>query len=142
MNRAIVVSTVLVSLLAGLAVAMQDEEDALITLDKEWGAAAQGQEAVDAIKGIVSEDVLVIDVDGLGSRAAMIEAAQSEDAPTGPYMADKYQVKFLTDDVAVMVHHAGDPDPHWSLHVWQKKGEKWTVVASASAPEAEAEAEE
>lgn len=137
MNRAIVVSTVLVTLIAGLAVAMHHESDALIKLDKEWGAAAQGQDAVDAINRIISDDLLAIGVGGLETKAGMIEAAQGEDAPTGPYVADNYEVKFLTDDVAVMVHHAGDPDPHWSLHVWQKKGEKWTVVASASAPEAE-----
>ncbi len=137
MNRAVVISAVLMTLLAGLAVAMHHETDALIKLDKEWGAASLGQGAVDAISRIISDDVLAISVDGLGSKAAMIEATQDEDAPTGPYTADKYEVKFLTDDVAVMVHHAGDPDPHWSLHVWQKKGEKWTVVASASAPEAE-----
>ncbi len=137
MNRAVVISAVLVTLIAGLAVAMHHETDALIKLDKEWGAAAQGQAAVDAISRIISDDVLAIGVDGLGSKATMIEATQDEDAPTGPYMADKYEVKFLTDDVAVMVHHVVDPDPHWSLHVWQKKGEKWTVVASANAPEAE-----
>ena len=136
MNRAVVISAVLLTLLAGLAVAMHHETDALIKLDKEWGAA-RGQEAVDAISRIISDDVLAIGVVGLGSKATMIEAAQDEDAPTGPYMADNYEVKFLTDDVAVMVHHVGDPGPHWSLHVWQKKGEKWTVVASANAPEAE-----
>ncbi len=141
MNRAVVVSAVSLTLVVGLAVAMQHETDALIKLDKEWGAA-QGQEAVDAISRIISDDVLAISAAGLGSKAAMIEAAQGEDAPTGPYMADNYEVKYLTDDVAVMVHHAGDPDPHWSLHVWQKTGEKWTVVASASAPEAEVEAED
>jgi len=137
MNRKVVISAVLVTLLAGLAVAMHHETDALIELDKEWGAAAQGEEAVAAINRIVSDDVLAIGVNGLGSKEAMIEATQGDDAPTGPYMADNYEVKFLTDDVAVMVHHAGDPGPHWSLHVWQKKGEKWMVVASASAPEAE-----
>ena len=136
MNRAVVISAVLLTLLAGLAVAMHHETDALIKLDKEWGAA-RGQEAVDAISRIISDDVLAIGVVGLGSKATMIEAAQDEDAPTGPYTADNYEVKFLTDDVAVMVHHVGDPGPHWSLHVWQKKGEKWTVVASANAPEAE-----
>ncbi len=137
MSRAVVLSAMVVTLLAGLAVAMQHGTDALIQLDKEWGAAAQGQEAVDAINRIVSDDVLAIGVGGRGSKAAMIEAAQADDAPTGPYLPDSYEVKFLTEDVAVMVHHAGEPDPHWSLHVWQKKGEAWMVVASASAPEAE-----
>ncbi|MCH7665301.1 MAG: nuclear transport factor 2 family protein [Acidobacteria bacterium] len=142
MKRVVVVSAVLVTLIAGLAVAMHHETDALIELDKEWGSAALGQDAVDAINRIISDDVMAIDADGLGSKAAMIEAAQEDDAPTGPYMADNYEVKFLTDDVAVMVHHAGDPDPHWSLHVWQKKDDKWTVVATASAPEAAADAED
>jgi hypothetical protein len=137
MNRIMVISGVVLTLLAGMAVAMHHETETLIQLDKEWGAAAQGEEAVDAIRRIISDDALVIGEEGLGSRADMIEATQAEDAPTGPYMADSYEVKFLTDDVAVMVHHAGDPDPHWSLHVWQKKDGKWTVVASATAPEVE-----
>ena len=137
MNRVMVISFMVLTLLAGMAVAMDPETEALIQLDKEWGAAAQGQEAEDAIRRIISEDVVAIDGGGVGSRANMIEETQAADAPTGPYMADSYEVNFLTDDVAVMVHHAGDPDPHWSLHVWQKEDGKWTVVASATAPEAE-----
>lgn len=137
MNRTVFIGAVAVALVAGLAIGMHHETEALVELDKEWGAAAQGQEAVDAIKRIIADEVVAISPEGLGSKAAMLEAAQSDDAPTGPYMADSYDVKFLTDDVAVMVHHAGDPDPHWSLHVWQKQGETWKVVATASAPEAE-----
>ncbi|MGB6334093.1 MAG: nuclear transport factor 2 family protein [Thermoanaerobaculia bacterium] len=135
MNRTIVIGTVALALVAGIAIAMHHENDALIALDKEWGAAAQGQEAVDAITRIIAEDVIAMSGDGIGSRADMIAEAQSADAPTGPYKADSYEVKMITDDIAVMTHHAGDPDPHYSLHVWQKKGGKWVVVASASAPE-------
>jgi hypothetical protein len=137
MNRTVFIGAVAVALVAGLAIGMHHETEALVELDKEWGAAAQGQAAVDAINRIIADEVVAISPEGLGSKAAMLEAAQSDDAPTGPYMADSYDVKFLTDDVAVMVHHAGDPDPHWSLHVWQKQGETWKVVATASAPEAE-----
>jgi hypothetical protein len=45
----------------------------------------------------------------------------------------------LSDDIAVMTHHAGDPDPHWSMHVWQKKDGGWQVVASATVPLEEAD---
>jgi hypothetical protein len=137
MRRVILVSAVLAILIGGVVAAMHHEADTLIALDKEWGAAAQGQEAVDVIKRIIADDVLAIGAAGLGSKAAMIAEAQSDEAPTGPYEADKYDVKFLSDEIAVMVHHAGDPEPHWSLHVWQKKADSWMVVASASAPEAE-----
>ena len=80
-------------------------------------------------------DVIEMSGGGIASRADMIAEAQSADAPTGPYTADSYKVKMISDDVAIMTHHAGAPDPHYSLHVWQKKGGKWVVVASASAPE-------
>jgi Domain of unknown function (DUF4440) len=134
MRRAIVVGAVFVTLVAGLAVAMSEDSEALIELDKQWGAAAQGQEAVDAIDRIVAADVVAISPDGLGTKEDMIAQAQGADAPIGPYMADNYDVRFLSDDVAVMVHHAGEPAEHWSLHVWQKKDGAWQVVASATAP--------
>ena len=135
MKRTILMGTVALALVAGIAIAMHHENDALIELDKEWGAAAQGQEAVDAINRIIAEDVISMSGGGIASRADMIAETQAADAPTGPYKADSYKIKMITDDVAVMTHHAGDPDPHFSLHVWQKKGGKWVVVASASAPE-------
>jgi hypothetical protein len=134
MKRTIAIGSVVLALVAGLAFAMSHETDALIELDKEWGAA-QGQEAVAALNRIIAKDVIEMSGGGIASRADMIAEAQAADAPTGPYKADNYKVKFLTDDIAVMTHHAGDPDPHYSLHVWQKKGGKWVVVASATAPE-------
>ena len=118
----------MIALVAGIAIAMSHETDALIALDKEWGAAAQGQEAVDALNRIIAKDVIEMSGGGIASRADMIAEAQAADAPTGPYKADSYKVKFITDDIAVMTHHAGDPDPHWSLHVWQKKGGKLVRV--------------
>ena len=121
----------------GVAVAAHHEGAELIELDKEWGSAAQGQEGVAAMKKIISEDVVQISGDGMGSFASMIAEAEAPDAPTGPYEADNYGVKYLTDDIAVMTHHAGDPEPHWSMHVWQKIDGKWMVVASSSTPAAE-----
>lgn len=40
MKRTLILSAVLVTLVAGFAVAMQHETDALIALDEQWGAAA------------------------------------------------------------------------------------------------------
>ncbi len=136
MKKTIVLATVAVTVVAGFAIAMHHETDALVELDKQWGAAAQREAAVEMIRKVVADDVLAISPQGLGSKADMIEAAQGDDAPTGPYVADGYDVRFLTEDVAVMVHHAGEPGPHWSLHVWQKKDDAWMVVATATAPDA------
>ena len=127
------------AIVAVIAVAAHHEGEELIALDKEWGAAAQGQAAVDAIKRIIADDVVAISGTGVGSKANMIEDAQSDDAPVGPYVADHYSVKMLSDDIAVMIHHAGDPEPHWSMHVWQKKNGDWQVVASATVPAEEAD---
>lgn len=131
------ISTIAIAILiiaAAVGIAAHHEGEALIALDKEWGAAVQADEAVAAIEKIIAEDVVAIDGSGVTSRSDMIEAAQSDDAPTGPYVADHYDVKMLSDDIAVMTHHAGDPDPHWSMHVWQMKEGSWQVVASASVP--------
>jgi hypothetical protein len=136
MNRAAVIGTVLVVLVAGIAIAAHHEKDQLVALDKEWGEAVEGQVAVDALERIIAEDVIQMSGGGIATRADMIAELEAADPATGPYKADKYEVKMITDEVAIMTHHAGDPEPHWSLHVWQKKGGKWVVVASASAPEA------
>jgi len=127
------------AIVAAIAVAAHHEGEELIALDKEWGAAAQGQATVDAIKKIIADDVVAISGTGVGSKADMIEAAEADDAPTGPYVADHFSVKMIADDIAVMTHHAGDPDPHWSMHVWQKKDGGWQVVASATVPVEEAD---
>ncbi len=138
MKRIAIMTVLVVGIVAAIAVAAHHEGEALIALDKEWGAA-QGQEAVAALKKIIADDIVQVSGSGMGSKAGMIEEAQADDAPTGPYVADHYSVKMLSDDIAVMTHHAGDPDPHWSMHVWQMKDGKWQVVASATVPVEEAE---
>ncbi|MCH8895992.1 MAG: nuclear transport factor 2 family protein [Proteobacteria bacterium] len=106
------------------------DADALIQLDKEWGSAP----GPDAIAQFVTDDLLALDPTGVTGKAEMIEAAASADAPTGPYVAGDYEVRFLSKDIAVMVHSAGAPDPHWSMHVWQKQDGKWRVAATATIP--------
>jgi hypothetical protein len=120
-------------LVAVIATAAHHETEALIELDKKWGSA-QGADAAGVLDGIIADDVLAVSGEGLGSKAAMLEEAASEDAPAGPYIAGDYKVRFLDDDTAVMVHSAGEPDPHWSLHVWEKRDGKWQVVATISTP--------
>ena len=136
MNRAVVTGFILVVSVAAVAIAMHHEKDELVALDKEWGEAVQGQAAIEALKRIIDKDIIEMSGGGIATRADMIAEVEAADPATGPYVADKYEVKMITDDVAIMTHHAGDPEPHWSLHVWQKKGGKWVVVASASAPDA------
>ncbi len=109
------------------------DSDALIQLDKDWGSTAGADDA----GHFLADDIVALDSTGVTGKAEMIEAAASADAPTGPYVAGDYKVHFLSHDIAVMVHSAASPDPHWSMHVWQKKDGKWLVAATASIPVAE-----
>jgi len=112
------------------AVASADETDALKQLDKEWGESV----GPEALAPLLSDDVLALGSEGIGRKADMLEAAESDGEPTGPYVAGDYEVRFLDDDTAVMIHSAAAPDPHWSMHVWQKQDGKWQVAATATVP--------
>ena len=127
-TRTIIASTV--CLLMAASAAHADKTEKLIQLDKEWGES-QGP---DALEGLIADNVVTLGPDGLVDKAQMLEAAASDDAPTGPYTAGDYDVRFLSKHIAVMVHSAGEPDPHWSMHVWQKMDDKWQVVANATVP--------
>ena len=108
--------------------ASASEGKTLINLDKSWGEATSAA----AIDPMIAEDILAIGAAGLINKAAMLKA--QEEPATGPYIAGDYEVRFLSDDIAVMAHSSGGDEPHWSMHVWQKKGGKWVVAASASVP--------
>jgi len=112
------------------ALANADDSDALIQLDKEWGES-QGAET---LENLLADDIVALGAEGMAGKAQMVEAAASADPASGPYVAGDYQVNFLSEDIAVMVHSAGDPDPHWSMHVWQKQDGKWQVAATATVP--------
>ncbi len=124
-----IVACVFCLLMAG-TMANADESDALVQLDKEWGEA----EGPKALEALIADDILALGLEGVGSKAQMLEAAASDDAATGPDVAGDYDVRFLSKDVAVMIHSAGEPDPHWSMHVWQKRDGKWQVAATATVP--------
>ncbi len=129
MNIRTIVACVVCLVMTG-TMANADDSDALVQLDKEWGEA-QGPEALEPL---IADNILALSLEGVGSKAQMLEAAASDDAPTGPYVAGDYEVRFLSKDVAVMIHSASEPDPHWSMHVWQKQDGKWQVAATASVP--------
>ena len=129
MNVRTIVACVFCLVMTG-SVANADESDTLIQLDKEWGET-QGPEA---IKALIADDIVTLGSEGMVGKAQMLEAAASDDTPTGPYTAGDYDVRFLSEDIAVMVHSAGEPEPHWSMHVWQKRDGKWQVAATASVP--------
>ena len=112
------------------ALANADDSDALIQLDKEWGES-QGAETLEIV---LADDIVALGAEGMTGKAQMVEAAASADPASGPYVAGDYKVNFLSEDIAVMVHSAGDPDPHWSMHVWQKQDGKWQVAATATVP--------
>jgi len=120
----------LVGLLVIAGIASADDTNALIELDKKWGES----EGADALAPMLSDDILAIGVEGLAGKAEMLEAADEEEPATGAYDAGDYQVNFLSDDVAVMVHSTRVPEPHWSMHVWQKFDGEWRVTATASVP--------
>ncbi len=129
MNMTTILGCLVCLIMAG-AVANADESDALVMLDKEWGQA----DSAAALESLLADDLVALDSDGVADKAQILEAADSDDAPTGPYVAGDYDVRFLGEDVAVMVHSAGAPDPHWSMHVWQKRDGKWQVAATATVP--------
>ena len=118
------------SLLLSAAFANADNTDTLIELDKKWGES----QGADALSPMLADSIIVIGVDGLGDKAAMLEQAENAEPATEPYMPGDFKVKFLSDDVAVMVHSTPPPEPHWSMHVWHKVDGEWRVTATASVP--------
>ena len=129
MNIKTMVACVFCLVMAG-NIAKADEADVLIQLDKEWGES----DGSAVLESLLDDNIVAIDSEGVAGKAQMLEDSASDDAPTGPYVAGDYDVRFLSEEVAVMVHSASDPDPHWSMHVWQKQDGKWQVTASATVP--------
>ena len=122
--------TCLVCWVATATLVYADDTEMLIQLDKKWGES-QGSEDMAAY---LTDTIVALDEDGVANKAQLLEQAASDDTPAGPYVAGDYQVRFLSDDMAVMVHSTGMPNPHWSMHLWQKHDGKWQVAATASVP--------
>jgi hypothetical protein len=131
--RTIKILSLVTVLLLSAGFASAGNADKLIELDKKWGES----EGADALAPLLLDEIIAIGADGLGDKEAMLEQADSAEPATGPYEASDYKVRFLTEDIAVMVHRAPTPEPHWSMHVWQKVGGKWRVAATAAVPVAD-----
>ncbi|EAW41043.1 MAG: hypothetical protein HOJ30_11165 [Halieaceae bacterium] len=125
MNITKIISIPVFTLLSSLSLA--DVSDDLIAMDKQWGMAG-------GPAGYVSEDVIGIGPTGVVNFGNLVADAAANANVGEEYVVSGYQVKFLSDDIAVMVHTAAGSDPHASLHVIQKQGDAWLVVATASAP--------
>ena len=125
MNITKIISISVFTLLSSLSLA--DVSDDLIAMDKQWGMAG-------GPAGYVSEDVIGIGPTGVVNFGNLVADAAANVNVGEEYVVSGYQVKFLSDDIAVMVHTAAGSDPHASLHVIQKQGDAWLVVATASAP--------
>ena len=117
-------------LLLSAALASADDTDTLIELDNKWGES----EGADALAPMLLDSIIAINADGLGDKTTMLDEAENAEPATGPYSASDYQVQFLSDDIAVMVHSTPPPEPHWSMHVWQKVDGEWQVAATAGVP--------
>ncbi|MDG1829744.1 MAG: hypothetical protein P8H66_10990 [Luminiphilus sp.] len=125
MNITKIISIPVFTLLSSSSLA--DVSDDLIAMDKQWGMAG-------GPAGYVSEDVIGIGPTGVVNFGNLVADAAANANVGEEYVVSGYQVKFLSDDIAVMVHTAAGSDPHASLHVIQKQGDAWLVVATASAP--------
>ena len=125
MNITKIISIPVFTLLSSSSLA--DVSDDLIAMDKQWGMAG-------GPAGYVSEDVIGIGPTGVVNFGNLVANAAANANVGEEYVVSGYQVKFLSDDIAVMVHTAAGSDPHASLHVIQKQGDAWLVVATASAP--------
>ena len=120
-------------LLLSAGFASAGDAEKLIELDKKWGES----EGADALAPMLLDEIVAVGADGIGDKEAMLEEADDAEPATGPYEAGDYKVRFLTEDIAVMVHSTPMPEPHWSMHVWQKVDGKWRVAATAAVPVAE-----
>jgi len=120
-------------LLLSAGFASAGDADKLIELDKKWGES----EGADALAPMLLDEIIAVGADGIGDKEAMLEQADDAEPATGPYEAGDYKVRFLNEDIAVMVHSTPMPEPHWSMHVWQKVDGKWRVAATAAVPVAE-----
>jgi hypothetical protein len=120
-------------------------QQALIALDKQWGeAGSKGDTA--ALKKILGESLLAIGPKGevLGKQEQIVTTSStSAGVQNASYTADEYKFEMLSPDVVVMTHRATTKgtregkevtEAHRSLHVFQKRGDQWQVVANAQVP--------
>lgn len=120
-----------------------DVQQALIALDKEWGNSGGDTAKLDKIIG---DHVLAVGAKGeLLDKQQLVSTTSSGAAgvQNASYTADEYKFEMLSPDVVVMTHRGTTKgmkdgkdltESHRSLHVFQKQGGRWQVVANAQLP--------
>jgi ketosteroid isomerase-like protein len=120
-----------------------DVQQALIALDKEWGQTAGDTTKLDKIIG---DHVLAIGPKGEAQDKQQLVTANATGAAgvqNATYTPDEYKFEMLSPDVVAMTHRGTTKgmkdgkevtESHRSLHVFQKNGGKWQVVANAQLP--------
>jgi hypothetical protein len=120
-------------------------EQDLIALDKQWGEAG-GKGDTATLNKILGDKYVGIGDKGeaLGKQEQVAATtATSANVQNASYTADEYKFETLSPDVIVMTHRATIKgmqggkeltESHRSLHVFQKRGGQWQVVASTQVP--------
>ena len=118
----------------------KDVQDALISLDKQWGEAGGDAAKLDKIIGA---NLLAIGTKGQAQDKKDLIAdnkAASAGVQNASYVADEYKFEMLSPDVVVMTHRGTTKgmengkevtESHRSLHVFQNRDGHWQVVANA-----------
>ena len=121
----------------------KDIQQALISLDKEWGGAGADTAKLDKIIG---DNLLAVGTKGQAQdKKEMIadNKATASAVQNGSYVADEYKFEMLSPDVVVMTHRGTTKgmengkevtESHRSLHVFQNRDGHWQVVANAQIP--------
>ena len=84
-----------------------------------------------ALGKIYADGMISVTAQGFLTKAQMLEGVEPADSTD--YITSEYEVKMLGDDIAVLAHKG---DGYRSLHVFQKQGGAWQVVATAGVPDA------
>lgn len=121
----------------------KDVQQALISLDKEWGGSGADTAKLDKIVG---DNLLAVGTKGEAQdKKEMIadNKAATSAVQNLSYVADEYKFEMLSPDVVVMTHRGTTKgtengkevtEAHRSLHVFQKRDGHWQVVANAQIP--------
>ncbi len=123
----------------------QQVQQSLIALDKQWGEAADKQDTATLNKILADTYMGIGDKGQAEDKQGQVSAttAATSNVKNASYTADEYKFESLAPDVVVMTHRAtikGTQDgkdvteSHRSLHVFQKQGGQWRVVANAQLP--------
>jgi hypothetical protein len=123
----------------------QQVQQSLIALDKQWGEAASKGDTP-TLNKILSDSFMGVGEKGeaLGKQEQVAATtATTSNVQNASYTADEYKFETLTPDVILVTHRATTKgtqggkevtESHRSLHVFQKHGGQWQVVANAQLP--------